>query len=274
MMNSISKKGTVLVVASSIDSFELKDGKPVKTGYFLNELTVPVQAVLAAGYDILLATPKGNQPSVDEHSLDISHFHNDQTAFEHAVDFVNLHPAMQNPVTLRAAIENGLDHFAAVFLPGGHAPMADLMQDTDLGEILRYFHTHAKPTALLCHGPVAITAAITHAVDYRKSLVSGDVDTAKKLAEDWIYKGYRMTVISNDEEHYAEKHLLGDRKVPYYVADALSIAGGVMEYAATGIFTPHVVQDRELITGQNPSSDQELARLLVDALENDRQQAV
>jgi putative intracellular protease/amidase len=38
--------------------------------------------------------------------------------------------------------------------------MIDLMQDPDLGEVLRHFHTEAKTTAFLCHGPVALTAAI------------------------------------------------------------------------------------------------------------------
>jgi putative intracellular protease/amidase len=38
--------------------------------------------------------------------------------------------------------------------------MIDMMQDPDLGEILRHVHSTAKPTALLCHGPVAIAAAM------------------------------------------------------------------------------------------------------------------
>lgn len=171
-MNNLTKKGTVLLVASSTDSFILKNNDAVKTGYYLNELTVPIQAVIEAGYDIVLATPKGNKPVVDEHSLDVSHFNNDQTELDHAVDFITNDPAMLNPITLRAAIEGGLEKFAAVFVPGGHPPMIDLMQDEDLGEILRYFHANAKPTALLCHGPVAITAAIAHPADYRKAMAS------------------------------------------------------------------------------------------------------
>jgi putative intracellular protease/amidase len=32
------------------------------------------------------------------------------------------------------------------------------MQDADAGEILRHFHAHKKPTALLCHGPIVVAA--------------------------------------------------------------------------------------------------------------------
>ena len=52
--------------------------------------------------------------------------------------------------------------------------MIDLMQDPDLGEVLRYFHVHAKPTALLCHGPIAVTAAMAEARAFRQALVEDD----------------------------------------------------------------------------------------------------
>ena len=76
--------------------------------------------------------------------------------------------------------------------------MIDLMQDPDLGEILRHAHSTAKPTALFCHGPVAIAAAMPKAKEFRAALVAGESEEAKRLAEGWQYAGYRMTVFSND----------------------------------------------------------------------------
>ena len=58
------------------------------------------------------------------------------------------------------------DGYAGVFVPGGQAPVVDLMQDPDVGEILRHFHQHSKPTALLCHGPIAVVAAMPHAREF------------------------------------------------------------------------------------------------------------
>jgi hypothetical protein len=46
-------------------------------------------------------------------------------------------------------IDQGLEHYIGVFAPGGHPPMIDLMQDPDLGEVLRHFHTEAKRTVAL-----------------------------------------------------------------------------------------------------------------------------
>ncbi|MNG24766.1 hypothetical protein D3C84_1095280 [compost metagenome] len=75
-----------------------------------------------------------------------------------------------------------------------------------------------------------------------------------------------MTIFSNDEEHFAEENYMGGSKVPFYVAEALKTAGGIVKIVDGGIFKPHVVEDRELITGQNPPSDQLMAETLVKAL--------
>jgi hypothetical protein len=45
--------------------------------------------------------------------------------------------------------DQGLEHYIGAFAPGGHPPMIDLMQDPDLGEVLRHFHTEAKRTVAL-----------------------------------------------------------------------------------------------------------------------------
>ncbi len=95
--------------------------------------------------------------------------------------------------------------------------------------------------------------------------MKGDVAAAKSAAEGWQYAGYRMTIFSNDEEHYVEDNLMGGSKVPFYVATALEIAGGMVE--TNGVFEAHAVEDRELITGQNPPSDHAIADLFVKALD-------
>ncbi len=54
-------------------------------------------------------------------------------------------------------------------------------------------------------------------------------------------------------------------KVPFYVVDALETAGGKVE--TKGLFVSHVVEDRELMTGQNPPSDHAMADMFVKALD-------
>lgn len=58
-------KGKILVVLSSETALPLHDGKTFSTGYYLNELIVPVQKFAAAGYEVVFTNPKGNTPSVD-----------------------------------------------------------------------------------------------------------------------------------------------------------------------------------------------------------------
>jgi putative intracellular protease/amidase len=238
----MNAKGTILIVASSIDTFELKTGQTVPVGYYLNELAIPALAAIDAGYEIVLATPKGNRPAVDQQSLATSHFGNSEAKLREAIDFAASTSSIQNPRSIRSVIGDGLDNYVGVFVPGGHPPMVDLMQDPDLGEVLRHFHAHSKPTALLCHGPIAATATMLKAKSFRQALVDNDKDAAKEAAEGWQYAGYRMTIFSNDEERYAEEVLLEGAKVPFYPATALEVAGAKVE--TREFFKPHVVQDR------------------------------
>jgi putative intracellular protease/amidase len=263
----MNDKRTILVITSSADTFPLKDGRHADIGYFLNELVIPVQAALEAGYEMVLASPSGAKPAMDPQSAAAAHFRGSEAALQNALDFVNSYPAMLNPRSFRSVIEDGLDEFVGFYAPGGHPPMVDLMQDPDLGEILRHAHATGKTTAFLCHGPIGLTAAMPKAKEFRAALVAGNTDEAKRLAEGWQYAGYRMTVFSNDEEHYAEEHYLAGGKVPFYVNDALKFAGGNVSISESGIFKPYVVEDRELITGQNPPSDFEIAESLVQALD-------
>ena len=257
-------KGTVLVVVSSASKFELKFGKVASVGVYLNEFVVPTLAVLRAGYDVVIASPDGKPAVIDAQSRDASHFRNDELAFREALDFVEKDPRALKPQPLKAVIDGGLDKFAAVFVPGGHAPIIDLAQDANFGEVLRFFHAKGKPTALLCHGPIALISSVPDAKTFHAAIEAGDVARAKAAAAGWIYAGYEMTIFSNDEEKIAEVQLLHGQ-MKYYVGDALTAAGGIVT-SNTKPFDPHVTRDRELITGQNPASDHGIAHALVKAL--------
>ena len=142
-----------------------------------------------------------------------------------------------------------------------------LIQDKDFGKILRHFHENNKPTAFLCHGPIASLAALDDPASYRKALVSANFDEQAEKSKNWQYAGYRMTIYSNAEAYSVEEFILKG-KLPFYIADALQIAGGTVEHAPLN--QGHVVRDRELITGQNPASDHMIAEELVKALAEKR----
>ncbi|EPE96333.1 ThiJ/PfpI domain-containing protein [Rhizobium grahamii CCGE 502] len=136
----------------------MKDGKVLKTGFYLNELMQPVKALLDAGHEITFATPKGTAPSVDVTSIDKMYFGGDEAAMkasEVQLAELQLTSSDTSPVVSLARVEQiGYDHFDAVYVPGGHAPMQDLLMSSELGKLLTDFHENGKPTALACHGPV------------------------------------------------------------------------------------------------------------------------
>jgi putative intracellular protease/amidase len=257
-------KGKVLVIGSNATEIEVHGGAG-KTGQYLNETVVPIWILQAAGYEIVLATPDGTKPHIDAASDSAMHFGGDQARYARAKAFFYDDPSMSHVRTLCDIVAEGLQDYVGVFVPGGEAPVVDLMQDPHVGEILRFVHARGRPTALLCHGPIAIIAAMPEARAFRAALTAGDISKAKELAKGWQYAGYKMTIFSNPEEKWLEDNIL-HAKMYFHVADALKAAGGDV-WVSTVDFEQHVVEDRELITGQNPRSDALVGATLVRALE-------
>jgi putative intracellular protease/amidase len=256
-------KGRVLIIGSNATRIETQGGGWGATGQYLNETVVPAMAVIEAGYEVVLATPNGTKPHIDAASDAPEHFGGDRAAHARAKAFYANDPSMQAR-TLRSVIEEGLDKYAGVFVPGGQGPVVDLMQDAETGEILRHFHDKAKPTALLCHGPISAVAAMSHAREFRAALIAGDPAKATEWARGWQYAGYRMTVFSSTEEKVIEDKIL-HANIHFHMPFALERAGADVTVSDVD-FAPYVVEDRELITGQNPRSDHPIAAKFIAAL--------
>lgn len=265
-------QGKVLVVLSSAKALTLKDGVQHATGFYMNELGVPLQALIKAGFEPVYVNPQGNQPVMDAGSDKPALFAN--AAEYKAVKELLKDPKLAHPQKLSAIAAGDLDQYVGIFVPGGHAPMEDLWKDASLGKILRHFHSKNQPTALICHGPIALLSTLNKPVELGKALEAShsasDKDTKKDVAEKpvtskelWTYQGYRMTVFSDAEEKTNEPTALGGY-MKFYPEDALRAAGGKLQIAPAK--KSKVVQDRELITGQNPFSDKELAAAFLKAL--------
>lgn len=257
-------RGRVLVVLSSAHTLTLRGGQQHPTGFFLNEFSVPVEALIKAGYEPVFADPQGNAVTWDAHSAAPRYFGGSEKALQDTIHFVEGLDALRHPRTLASIRAEGIGAYVGIVVPGGHAPLEDLMTDPDLGMILRAFHDAGKTTGLICHGPVALTSSLPDAKGFRAALVAGNAADIHRLAAGWPYAGYRMTVFSTPEEQVSETHLLNG-KVLFYPATALTDAGAKVEEA--GIWTPHVVTDRELITAQQPFSDKLFSIALVKALD-------
>jgi putative intracellular protease/amidase len=131
--------------------------------------------------------------------------------------------------------------YDAVVMPGGHGPMADLYKDADLGRILAEADRAGKVIAPFCHGPAGLLSAVD--------------DDGK-----FVFAGRRLTVFTDEEE------LNGGTgpNTPWFVEDVLKDKGAIVENGAA--WSSNVVRDRNLITGQNPQSSEDVAKEVIKAL--------
>ena len=250
-------RGKVLVVMSGGHLLNLKEGKVYATGYYLNELYVPLAALVKAGFTPVYANPNGDTPSMDASSNVPKFFGGDDAKRMEALRFINDQAGIRHPIKLGAIVGHSQD-FVGVFVPGGHAPMVDLVKDRNLGLILKSFHDTGRPTALICHGPMALLSAMPETEKYDQALIAGNASasTLHELAHGWIYAGYKITVFSKTEEQQIELPQL-DGHLPDYNDEALASAGARIQN--TTPWKPNVVVDREVITGQQPFSDRSFA---------------
>ncbi|MEU8900976.1 type 1 glutamine amidotransferase domain-containing protein [Nocardia sp. NPDC048505] len=227
----------ILFVLTGADHWTLNDGSTHATGYWAEEFLAPYTALTAAGHEIVVATPAGTVPPVDQVSL-TADSNGGQSAADEAAAALAAAPELHHPIRLADAV---LDDYAAVYYPGGHGAMEDLPTDPASGALLTAALASGKPLAIVCHGPAALLAAV-------------DADGKSPFA------GYRLTAFTNDEETAAG--LAG--KAPWLLQDRLVALGADFREAAT--FAPHIEVDRNLYTGQNPASSAPLAAELVRAL--------
>jgi putative intracellular protease/amidase len=244
-------KGKVLVVMSSANALDLKGGKTYSTGYYLNEFVIPYRKLVEAGYEPVIANPKGDLPVMDANSNNAMFFGGEDAARAEALKFAEGLELLKRPKTLASVVAEGTEGYVGLFIPGGHAPMADLLKDKNLGKILKSFHDTGRPTGIVCHGPIVLLSALSDPDAFIASMIAGD-GKANGLAKGWPYADYRVTIFSTGEEQALEGPSGLGGNVQYYPVNALAEAGARVETIAN--WHPNVVVDRELITGQQPMS--------------------
>src|ERR1700754_823014 len=108
----MTAKGKVLVLVSSGYGLALKDGKgDGGAGYYLNELTVPVRALMNEGYEITFANPKGNTPQLDLHSAVPDFFGGDEARLQNYLKFRDTLDGLRSPKRISDVIASGLDQY-------------------------------------------------------------------------------------------------------------------------------------------------------------------
>ncbi|MBQ7808498.1 type 1 glutamine amidotransferase domain-containing protein [Rhodococcus sp. (in: high G+C Gram-positive bacteria)] len=225
----------LLFAVTSADHWTLKDGTPHPTGYWAEELVESHRVFVDAGYEIVIATPGGKAPVVDEGSLAPEVNGGQEGADRMRKYIADLQPVLDSPEILENADAADYD---VVFVPGGHGPMEDLAVSASFGELLVNFLDADKVVSAVCHAPAALLPA-------------------QRPDGSWLFDGYQLTAFTNEEETQAG---LAD-KAPWLLETRLRELGG--KFSKAEAWSPYVVVDRKLYTGQNPASSRPLAERIV-----------
>lgn len=208
-----------------------------KTGFWVEEFAAPYYVMADAGVELTIASPKGGQPPIDPKSdtpesqtAATKRFHTDEALKTKLAQSVKLSEVKQ-------------ENYDAVFYPGGHGPLWDLANDITSISLIEDFYKNGKPVVFVCHAPGALIKV-------------------KSPNGEPLVKGKELTGFSNSEEEAVQ---LTD-VVPFLLEDELNRLGG--NYSKGADWGSYVKKDGLLITGQNPASSEEAAKMLLETLKS------
>jgi len=210
-----------------------------KTGFWIEEFAAPYYVFEDSGAEITIASPMGGQPPVDPTSekpdnqtASTERFYKDNALIDKVAHTLKLSDIHQ-------------EDYEAVFYPGGHGPLWDLATDKTSIELIESFYNQQKPIAFVCHAPAALV-------------------NVKSVNGEPLVKDKHVTGFSNTEEEAVDL----TNVVPFLLEDELKKNGA--HYSKGDNWFSYVKQDGLLITGQNPASSVEAAKLLLEVLKGEK----
>ena len=127
-----------------VTSNNVKGATGIATGFWLSELTHPLEKLVAAGIDYALASIKGGKPPIDGDSLDFNDAINKKFW-----DDENFQAKLSK--TLKLDDVNTSD-FDAIFFAGGHGVMWDFPFSAAIDKVTREIYEHGGIVSAVCHG--------------------------------------------------------------------------------------------------------------------------
>lgn len=245
----------ILILLTKAKELALLDGRTHPSGFWAEELVVPFERFVEAGYEVDIATVGGVRPTVDRGSLTKEIVgatrpdgspDNDAENIEHYKEVINGLDQLRYPLNVADLTPERITEYAGVYISGGHGAMEDMPHDP---ELIRVMHTVLDldlPLAAVCHGQSALLPL-------------------RDAHGRWRLEGYRMVAFSHDEELVTD--MAG--QLPFVLQVELERLGAKYEKAPV-IWGSRVVEDRNLLTGQNPYSSAELAEAFIAKVERNQ----
>lgn len=229
-------RGKILMVLTSAAKLGAEK-KP--TGFWFEEMATPYYILKEAGFEVDLASIKGGIPPIDPRSID------EKNAAIPSVKRFREDKETMRLLRRTTAIDRiNTSEYIGVFLPGGHGAMMDFPTSKVLSEVVGGIWQAGGVLGAVCHGPAGLLSAKTN---------------DKEL----IIKNKRINSFTNNEEDIVQ---LSD-SVPFMLEDRIKELGGRFEKSVIP-FRSFAVRDGRLVTGQNPASSEQTAKLMIEALKD------
>jgi putative intracellular protease/amidase len=241
----------VLILLTKAGTLSLLDGRQHDSGFWAEEFVVPYERFVQEGYEVDVATIGGVTPTPDQGSLTPEVVRatrparspgRDKQDVAHYRKVIDSLPVLRRPLDASIITQEQLARYDGVYISGGHGAMEDMPNDPATTRLVRWILASDKPLAAVCHGQSALLSL-------------------RDSEGRWPLEGYRMTAFSHEEELVTD--MAGE--LPFVLQTELERLGGQYEKAPE-IWGSCVIEDRNLITGQNPYSSAALAETFVKRL--------
>jgi putative intracellular protease/amidase len=224
----ISQK--VLIVLTSHDTLG-DTGK--ETGFYLPEVTHPLDAFTKAGLTVDFVSPKGGKApmvGIDLEDPLNKAFLDDSEQVLRVENTLN--PAQIDPAK-----------YGAIFYAGGHGTMWDFADNSRLAEIAAAIYEAGGIVGAVCHGPAALVNI---------KLSDGTYLVADKT----------VAAFTNEEEA-----AVGLTDIVPFLLESTLIERGA-KFTKVANFEVCVVASDRLVTGQNPASAAGVGERMVELMQN------
>ena len=247
VVNPARKKRVAIVIANP--STSTTTGWPV--GFWWSELTHSYYVLTENGYELEVFSPNGGvcKPDALSDPRDPSGYSAGDLITRGFIATPSCAALVENT---RPATDIDIEHFDAILVAGGQAPMFTFETATNLHRAFVEFYERGKAAVALCHGVAILKYA---------RLSNGD----------HLAKGKTVTGFANVEEDFADRAvwdmglLSRDRHVmPWRIEDEMRRIGA--NYVHGGLWRSFAIRDGNLITGQQNFSGAATAQMLVEAL--------
>lgn len=218
----------VLIVLTNVEKYKNHN---IPTGLWLGELVHFYDEISKKGIDADFVSPKGGYVPIDPYSMKFT----DEVDYKwySNQDFVN--NALAN--TKKPEDINPEDYFA-IYYTGGHGVVFDFPENKPLQNIAMSIYNSGGYVTAVCHG------------------VAGLLNLTLDNGE-YLIKNKQVTGFTDTEEILSRKH----NKVPFSTEKELKRRGA--NYKKERFFKAYAISDKRVITGQNPWSPREVAKLLL-----------